>query len=166
MILALDLGIHVAFSAGAMTGDIISGRFDLPSPVPIGKQFDFGHTSAAFADRMLTLLGDIQPRAIYAEAPFIMSDVRSAMLIPFLTLRVGEIAFRRRIPFTLVHVGTVRSWFCRGIPRITGDGAKVKEDARVNLACVKRGWTLPDEHQRDSRALWAWAHAHQKAAAA
>ncbi len=164
-LLAMDIGLHLAWTFGYVD-DLVSFRVDLPAPLKIGKGYECGKFAAAFADQMLTIVGDVQPTAIYTESSFRHLDLRSALIVPFMTLRLEEIAQRRRVPCTLVNVQTVRAWFCRGIPRITDAGEKVKEDARVNLACVKRGCMLSDEHKRDSFALWQYAHAHRKAVAA
>lgn len=163
MLLALDLGQTVGWAAGA-SGKPDYGSFKIAPPVGM----DFGRSLASAADQVAALIVRYRAPVVYIEAPAPLAAFTNnpGMLqtrgedvaLQFALMGVVQlVCFRRSIRCELGNVNRVRTHFLKGIPKRHPDGSKIKPKARVNLACVKRGWITGDDHAADACALWAYA---------
>lgn len=152
-LLALDIATTTGYCAGSPGETPRFGSFTLP------RAFDpdeLGRRGAAFSNWLNDLITVERPTHIVFEAPIpprggnVTTNIYTVRLLLGLAFTAETIAYLREIDCQEAHIQTVRKAF-------TGSGRADKD--MVIAACVKRGWSVADDHQADAGAIFAFIEA-------
>lgn len=140
-----DLGLNVGWAALESGKRPIAGSFRIQR-----RAQDLGGIAVDFEQRAAELFAEHRPDVVGRAARFINKFSNPVAIGPYfgLSMKLDEMAVRRRLPHYEVAEQDARKAFLDRVPR-----GSIAQKRAVIAACYQRGWWAADDHGCDAQCV-------------